>query len=190
MKFRDILKEQRETLTARWIEQTIATYPEHARLIFGNVDNRFGNPVGQTIKTALTGLFDALVVDGDDESFAEPLDSIVRVRAVQDFSPSEAVSFILYLKIVVRDTLSQSTLDQNTKGLIEFDEAVDNLMLRAFDTYVNCREQIFQIRANETKARYAMLVQRANKILERDGAGKTNQMTFDERQKMKGGERS
>jgi hypothetical protein len=80
------------------------------------------------------------------------LDSIVRIRAVQAFAPSQATAFVLSLKRVLRDTLSKYLQDQGVANdLLALEVRIDALCLMAFDVYLECRETIYRIQANEMK---------------------------------------
>jgi hypothetical protein len=104
----------------------------------------------------------------DCEKLSSHLDRIIRIRAVQDFSPAQAISFIFFLKQVVRDEL-QSDIHENrisTSELVAFDAKVDELALLAFNIYMQCRERLFEVRLNEFKNRTHRLLQRANLLAE------------------------
>ncbi|HDL98300.1 MAG TPA: hypothetical protein ENH16_01790, partial [Desulfobacteraceae bacterium] len=83
----------------------------------------------------------------------EPLDQVIRIRAVQEFTPAQAVSPILELKWVVKQVLSA---DKDTRPLLaeldSFDCDVDRAALAAFDIYMNCREQLHKARIFELKS--------------------------------------
>ena len=46
--------------------------------------------------------FDLLLANADQQAFLEPLDIVVRIRAVQEFTPSQALAPFLELKWVVK----------------------------------------------------------------------------------------
>ena len=92
------------------------------------------------------------------------LDSIIRVRAIQDFTPSKAVSFTTILKKIIREELSSDiSKDQLFKELLELESRIDRLTGLAFDIYMECREKLFEIRTREVKDMTYRLIQRANR---------------------------
>ena len=95
------------------------------------------------------------------------LDSIVRIRAVQDFSPSEAVSFIFQLKSAVRQELGSELVTQAdiARDLAVFESAIDDLALFSFDIYMKCREKIYDLKANEARNMTFRLLQQARLIV-------------------------
>lgn len=92
---------------------------------------------------------------------------MMRVRAIQDFSPSQAVGFIFCLKDVIRQEVGKGSRDEKIAAeLLKLDSKIDTLALIAFDVYVKCREQVYELRTNEIKNRYSRLLQRAGLLYE------------------------
>jgi hypothetical protein len=77
------------------------------------------------------------------------IDGIVRIRAVQEFTPSAAVGFVYTLRGILREELADAALDPAGHAALE--RGVDRLALVAFDVYMQCREKIFEIRVREIK---------------------------------------
>jgi hypothetical protein len=89
------------------------------------------------------------------------VDNIVKIRAVQDFEPSQAVAIIFVLKHAVRSVLKAHVGDtEKFRALLDFESRIDRLGLATFDSYVQCREKIHEIRIKEIKNRSAMLLER------------------------------
>ena len=93
------------------------------------------------------------------------LDRLIRIRAVQGFSASQAVGFVFLLK----DILS-SEGDAASDGPAPDDELrtlwahVDALALHAFDIYVACREKLSEIKVNEVRMQTAKLLERCARV--------------------------
>jgi hypothetical protein len=95
------------------------------------------------------------------------LDSIIRIRAIQNFSPSQATSFIFSLKDVVRETLKKEDPEsKHFKELLLFESKIDELGMMAFDIYMKCREKIYELKANEMKNRTFKAFKRAGLVRE------------------------
>jgi hypothetical protein len=142
----------------------LETYPPDSRKFFATQQNRFANPVGANMSEGLEGLFDRLVlgVDSESDSLSDYLDKIVRIRAVQDFSPANAVGFVFFLKTAVRENLAKQTQDNKLlQELLEFESRIDGLALLAFNIYMQCRETIFEMRATEIRSRVSRILERA-----------------------------
>ena len=78
---------------------------------------------------------------------------LIKIRAVQDFSPSKALSFLFGLKKIIRTELRNS--DQKDDIISEtciFDEKFDTLFVLGFDLYNDCRSKIHEIKIGEIKS--------------------------------------
>ncbi len=133
-----------EPILERWCAATAESYPSlTAQFIVAGVD-RFRNPVGYALRENLTVLAGELFGEMDASRIAAALDGILRIRAVQDFTPSQAVGFVFLLKRIVRELASEEDLPA-------LDGRIDRLALAAFDVYMRCREQLGELRVNEAK---------------------------------------
>ena len=132
-----------------------------------NQKDQFANPVGNNTLKGLQGLLDLLQFDLDAQKAVVHLDPIIRIRAVQAFTPSQATAFVLSLKTVLRETLGKKIRgDQMIADLLEFESKIDRLCLMAFDIYMECKEKIYQISANETRNRTLSAFERAGLLSE------------------------
>ena len=104
----------------------------------------------------------------DDEKLASHLDRIIRIRAVQEFSPAQAISFVFCVKQIVRDELQRhlNEIQIPASEIVAFESKVDELALLAFNIYTQCRERLYEVRLNEFKNRTFRLLQRANLLAE------------------------
>jgi len=127
--------------------------------------------MAHTFSQEIEALFDDLLQGaGVGENAVSSLDRIIRIRAVQEFSPAQAVSFIFLLRKVVRDELEDQVLENGMyQELLVFESRIDDLALSAFDIYMKCREKIYELKANEVKARTYTLLKRANMLCEVPG---------------------
>lgn len=131
--------------------------------------NQFANPVGSTIYQGIEGIYQELTQGLNAEAVSPFLDKIIRIRAIQDFSPSGAIAFVFALKNLVREESREAeSLEEELRSdeLISFEARVDQLAMLAFDIYVQCREQLYELRVNEVKNRTHRLLQRANLLAE------------------------
>ncbi|MCD6586295.1 MAG: RsbRD N-terminal domain-containing protein [Desulfobacteraceae bacterium] len=153
MDFEQYLKKNKQKLVEKWIAAVIATYPADAVKFFNNTNDPFANPVGSTIKRSI-GLLFAQVVKKKMEPTAvkEALDLIIRLRAVQEFTPSQAISFIFTIKHLFQKSLNKYRPDKGVDLFLE-DVAsnVDELILFAVDIYGKYREKIYLLRINQGK---------------------------------------
>ena len=167
MMLEDLLLRNTSSILKRWLDAVLETYPADSRRFLRKQKDPFANPVGTTLGRELENLYRAMLRHAEGEELTAILDRIVRIRAVQDFPPSQAVSFVLLLKGVVRSVL-QKELSEGEYGeeLSRFESAIDDLSLRGFDVYMKCREKIFEIRVNESRNQVARLLERAGLVCE------------------------
>jgi hypothetical protein len=144
----DCSSAQRRTVVQQWLARTLRTYPEESSRFFGETGDPFRNPVGRVLREGLPVLFEELAGAFDRERAALALDEILRIRAVQDFTPSQAVGFLFLLKSILREELGGGSRSPEA-----LDRRIDELALMAFDLYVHCREKTFEIRVNEARRR-------------------------------------
>jgi hypothetical protein len=164
---KELLVQQREAILNRWFDRILETYPADTQGFLRSQKNQFANPVGNTISEGMAALFDALVGGAEPDWSSPFLDRMIRVRAVQSFSPSKALGFIFGLKEVVRKELGRAASEREVaEELRELERRVDALALSAFDLYMQCRERLYEIRANEVKNRTARLLKMANLVEE------------------------
>jgi hypothetical protein len=159
MGLRELLREHRAAIARRWYEDVLGTYPEEAGVAFTRERDRFANPVGHQLREATQKAVDALVEGLDAETTAHQLDELIRIRAVQRFSPSHALAFIFRLKGIVRAELGPPGEHPATAAeWDELDRRIDRLALSAFDAYTQCREQVCELRVNEVKRQVAWVL--------------------------------
>ena len=162
-----ILKEKQQTILDKWFQNVAESYPEETTQFLGRKGDRFANPVGHALRQGLGGLLEGLLSEAQPEDLAPHLDEIVRIRAVQEFSPSVAVMFIFSLKKIARDVCGE----EQPQGLPDFDAAVDRLGLQAFDNYMACRERLFEIKVKELRDMVAIQTRNMWKATAAQGGG-------------------
>jgi hypothetical protein len=134
----------RDPIVEKWIASALQSYPSASVPFLSAEDDPFRNPVGHTLRQSLTTLFEELRGDMETERITPALDALIRIRAVQDLTASQAVGFVFLLKPILREL---APLDGS------LNDRIDRLALMAFDKYMQCREQLADIRANEGQRR-------------------------------------
>jgi hypothetical protein len=173
MSLKKLLKEKKSAILERWFDSILETYPADTKHFLRTKKDQFENPVAHRISTGIEGIFDQILNDEKAEEASLFLDKILRIRAVQDYSPSQALAFIFDLKRLVREAVAEDTREgQFSEELWRFDQEIDEMGLLALDIYMKCREEIYELRVNEIKRSVSRLIERANTICgvpEREG---------------------
>ena len=148
MTIESFLAPKKKAIIEKWIDQVLDTYGSPD--FFKKQKDRFANPIGSTISNGLQDLYVILVEERDLGEAAKPLEEVIKIRAVQDFSPSSAVSFVYLLKDILREELAkEKNREEVLSLLVVLDARIDRLALMTFDYYMDCRERLHQIRVNE-----------------------------------------
>ena len=167
MNLKALLSEKKAAIVKKWFDLIIDNYPADASNFLKKQKNRFSNPVGHTISQGIDGLFDEILHGIDSEKLFPFLNDIIKIKAVQDFSPSKAISFVFLLKQAIREEMgSEIKKKQMSDELQLFEEQIDELALLSFDIYMKCRERIYEIKADEARRMMFRLLQKANLVCE------------------------
>lgn len=165
MKLVELLKSRRAEVLGRWRDLILETYPGNTvRFVKGQKD-RFHNPVGYSLNEGTAGILDGLLAGTPRSDLRQPMDSLVRIRTVQDLTPSDSIGFVFKLKQAVHDEIGAS-LDgvESWKELSKLYAAIDDLALLAFETYTQCRQEISEIRINAMKRRISTILERSQDL--------------------------
>jgi hypothetical protein len=159
-----LLEQRRESIVTKWIEQLINSYePEMIRFL-KREKNQFANPVRSTIVSSIGKLYDGILSGKNLTEYYQGLEEIIKLRAVQEFSPAKALSFLFDLKKIVRDELkNDNSSDELAQDLYVLEQKIDSVVGLAFDIYTKYRNKIYEIRLAEIKSQS----QRAFEILGR-----------------------
>lgn len=165
MSLEKLLEEKKSAILERWFDSILETYPTDTRRFLQKKKNRFANPVAHEITGGIEGIFNQILSGGDPDDVSPFLDKIIRIRAVQDLTPSQALGFIFDLKRLVREELAENMGESPVaEGLWELERSIDDMGLLALDIYMKCREKLYELRVNEVKNRVGRLIERANMI--------------------------
>lgn len=167
MNLKTFLEERKKKIIKKWCENLLNSYPADTSNFIKKQKDKFANPVGYILSENIENLFNELINDRDIDKCALYLDGIIRVRAVQNFFPSQAVSFIFDLKHIVKEEI-ENTGDGIFYEFKEFEYLIDKLAMLAFDIYMKCREQIFEIKVSEIKNTTCRLLKMANLVYDVD----------------------
>lgn len=162
----DLLENKKSSIVNKWFEAVIDTYAPDAALFFKNQRDDFLNPVGGTTRSILEKLFELLLKKDDAACIAVTLEPLIKIRAVQKFSPSQAVGFLFILKTIIRNELKKEIKKIEPVELTSIDNRIDLLALIGFDIFVQCREKIYDLKTNTERSKIYTAFARAGLIKE------------------------
>jgi hypothetical protein len=139
----------------------LAVYPADSAHFYVKEGDAFANPVGQSAVETSERLLNLILEEGTREEVGAALEPIIRIRAVQELSPGQALAFMPALKAAFREEMQDLLADPAAlHALIDFDARVDEALLVAFDLYMRCREQVATIRVREASRHVSGLLRR------------------------------
>jgi hypothetical protein len=157
----DYLEEKSSAIADRWLTEALAAYPADSAAAFRREQDPFANPVGHALREGTRVALHALLQGRAPAEISAHLDDILKMRAVQEIKPSQAISFVFLLKEAIRTEL------RNEEGSPEFfrelaglDRQIDEVALAAFDLYLGYRSQVYELRVREVKRSVAVLAER------------------------------
>ncbi len=154
------LSEKKRLIAQQWLERVLQTYPGNSSRSWQFDKDPFRNPVGNALREGLCILAEEILGGMDLARITPALDGIVRIRAVQDFTAGQAVSFVFLLREVAQEQLRD---EKEILGNVE--RRIDELAILAFDLFMRCREKMYEIKAGELKRSLYLQLRR-----DRDGA--------------------
>jgi hypothetical protein len=156
------LAQKKSAILGSWLNTIYESYPPETAIFLRKEKNRFDNPAGSRISEGLEGLLGALLQEMERDEILTWLDEIIRIRALQNFSPSQALAFVFLLKNVIRQELAEEILKENLAAeLLDLESRIDGLALLGFDVYTKRREKIYEIKADEAKRRISAFMRKS-----------------------------
>lgn len=169
MTLKELLAKKKKAIVEGWMDSIIETYPDETAQFLKKKTDRMANPVGAAIVTETDRLFEMILEGVDPEKATKFLDNIIRIRAIQDFTPAQALAFVFALKHVVRRVLAGDLAKGgHADELWALDKEIDRLALVSFEIYMSVREQIYQLKAKELQSNAFMLLRRSGMIVEQE----------------------
>ncbi|AFL98740.1 hypothetical protein Desde_0269 [Desulfitobacterium dehalogenans ATCC 51507] len=165
---RNLLTEKKSLIIEKWCREIINTYPKDTAQFLREKRDEFANPIGNTINQGIEQTFTALVQENKEDEVHLFLKDMIKVRAVQSFTASQAVSFVFPLKRIIREELGKVAEEERmAKALLEFETQIDQLALASFDIYSECRDKLADLKTMELRNMTYRLLQQADLVTPR-----------------------
>lgn len=150
MSLKENLTEREPEILDRWLERALEVYPEDSRNFFRESRDPFSNPIGFTLREGMEKMFKHMVEPEKEKLNRSYLEPIVRIRALEESSPSRAVSFISLLKEIILEEL-QGQISSPERNAVR--EEIDRFTIEALEIHAECREIIDRLKKKERKNR-------------------------------------
>ncbi|MEJ5227140.1 RsbRD N-terminal domain-containing protein [Thermodesulfovibrio sp.] len=163
MSIRDFLSKKRKAIVNKSFELTVSTYPEESQSFLKDNSRQFTNPIGYNLYQSIEQIVEKIINEEPIDNFITPLEEIIRIRAVQDFTPSQAVGFIFLIKKAFQDELEKEI---EPLKVLDFLSRIDSLTLIAFDIFMKYREKIYDLKSKELIDRTWWILKKWNIVSE------------------------
>jgi len=109
----------------------------------------------------LTGILEAFLLNQETDQVVAQLDEVLRLKALQEATPSRALAFIFLLKNVIREELAQELQDPALAAeMLELEARLDGLALVGFDAFMQRREKLCEVKISEVKRKVSTFLRR------------------------------
>ena len=163
--FAELCRTEQEQILVKWNAAILATYPLDMTGFARTQEDRFRNPGGHAIRLALEEVYTAVSGGLSSERLLRgSLEMFVKLRAVQDFTPVQALGVVYLLKPLLRERVLPACLqDGLLDEYLEAEYRLDTAAILVCDIYVASRERVLEERIGEIKRQHAQLVRWAQK---------------------------
>ena len=147
-----LMAKQKASILHRWTGLVFETYqPDTATMLKARGD-RFANPVSYNVSYNLGMVLDGLISGQEAGTLFPYLEDVIKVRAVQDFTPESATSFMVLLKKAIASEVNAGKGAPLFKqDLAVLEKRIDLLSDACSDIYTECRRRIENIKAGEKR---------------------------------------
>ncbi len=161
----DIFRAKKEAVVNQWIESVFKSYPLETTGFLRTKNDEFCNPVGEIVTTMAHFLFDAAAGENVLElKLRDALERFVKLRSVQDFTPSKGLGVMYTFKYFFREAfLDECNNTGKLKEYLDCESRIDTLGLMAFDIYIASRETLAESRIAEIRNAHSQIVRMAQR---------------------------
>ncbi|ASQ89566.1 hypothetical protein CHL67_00190 [Prosthecochloris sp. GSB1] len=139
-----VIAERRHDILRRWQEKGLGLFAEKMSP---------ATPMGEAMADAMEMILDGFAT-GDDLP-REGISRLARILAVQSFRPSRSLSVFTAL----RDVLLASAPDRDAAEVCR--KRIEAMTFEAFDSFMEHREKIYQLKVEESRDRMYMQLRRS-----------------------------
>jgi len=154
MILKDLAAEKRAIILQRWLDRVLGAYPPDSQRFFREDRSPYSNPVGFTLRRGMEGVIDQILRPAGMEEARAILEPVMKVRAVENLTPSQAEEFFLPL----REVISEIVGEEKGKEVLDLEwldlnSRINQLAIVGMNLYSECREKVSQLRMQERERR-------------------------------------
>ena len=96
-----LFESKKASILHEWFNATVNQYPPKTAKFLQNETDQFANPMGRIYQNELNHILEGIINQKDVSSLSINLENIIKIKAVQEFSPSESLSFLFSLRNIL-----------------------------------------------------------------------------------------
>ena len=160
----NLLREHQTEISALWLDLVLQSYPPETAMFLKENKDEYANPIGAAFRKGVDGITDCFARKAKDREIYPLVDDVMQIGAVQDITPSEFLRFLFYFKEAIRTVLADDAKAGRVAyaELAELEARIDETVLMSFDSYVEHRNKLYEIRVKELRAQTDRILERFN----------------------------
>ena len=165
--FAELCAKGRDKILTAWKDAVFSTYPLNTVGFARTQEDQFCNPAGHATREALEKIYAAVAGQNvSAKALAAAVEMFIKLRAVQNFTPAEALGVLYLLKPLLREQILPACADKKGlfKELLEAESRLDTAVLLACNIYVASKVQVCEERIGEIKRQQSQITRWAQKI--------------------------
>jgi len=162
--------EHSSAIRKSWFKALVSEYPEESARHIGSSTDEFANPIGHVIGEVADSMVKGLAEGAPASELAERMFPLIKIKAVQSFTPAEAMNCLLALKRMVLSRLKTSGHEDAEAIAASVDLLFDEMLCLCFNLYCQCRDKLHEVKEDELKRNLFMLLKRSG-ALDESGQG-------------------
>ncbi|MDY6820717.1 MAG: hypothetical protein SVN78_03725 [Deferribacterota bacterium] len=171
---REYFLDKKNKILDDWFNHLISHYDDNKLDYLEKERDPFLNPVKYIFKSALGSIFSYIFEDEELDLVSQDIEKLIKLLALNGPKASEVLGLFVFFKQHINALfMSSFSLEEKIDEYNEITNIFDNLLLKIFDMYVQCREKIYEIRVNEIKRMTFPLLERSG-LIERIDINKNN----------------
>ncbi len=152
MSLNNLLQQKQDAILHTWLRMIYEPFGAGVSTPRADGGDRFTDPVGYTISRNAAFILNALIQGDDPEASRVYLETIIKIRAVQDLTHQQAVRFMSDLKTAIRSQVTNETMKlEPAEEVRELDKRIDRLGHVADEIYIEKKRQIRELAIKHTK---------------------------------------
>lgn len=149
------MDERLDKIVNKFVQKILSPYPLTPAI-------EVVNYLHEATERVVKGIFSKYL--GEEVNFEDAIEDLMRYMATdRNFSPSESLRILGDLKKEMNKEMKL-----NDKESLKMSEIIDEVLYKAFDAYLKCREKIFELRLKE-KDRDIEIMRRIIEFSEKGG---------------------